>query len=107
MMFGQQYLLMQTHDGHGNRTEQWVLDDHKDSNMVDPALLKLAHGCNTSKDKHFRKTKIAGINVVSRPCGIILSMEELYGSESLSQVLLPIHSLMKMPSVKDNVKGHV
>ena len=38
-------------------------------------------------------------------CGIILSIEELFGSESLSQVLLPIYALMNIPVIRQDVKG--
>ena len=105
-MFGGNYSLIQTCDSNGNQVEKWVLDGQPMPKIViDPAVQILANGRNTDKDKYVRKTKIAGVNIVSRPCGIILSMEELYGCESLSQVLLPIHALMKTPSIKKEVKG--
>lgn len=44
-------------------------------------------------------------NVVSFPCGILLSIEELFGSVSLSQVPLPIYSLMNLDAIRNNVKG--
>ena len=65
---------------------------------------ELAFSCNTSKEKHVQRLKIAGINIVSFPCGTIVDVAELYGSESLSQVLLPLHSLMKIPSIRRDVK---
>ena len=105
-MFGRNYTLIKRLDENGNNVEQWVLDGSPElSDMVDPALAEMAESCNTDKDKYVRKSKIAGVNIVSRPCGIILSMEELYGSESLSQVLLPIHSLMNSSSLKRDIRG--
>ena len=106
-MFGEQYLLMETTDANGKRRERWVAEQAEGNitELVDPALDELAKGCNTDKDKFKRKTKIAGINVVTFPCGTILSVEELFGCESLSQVLLPVYSLMSLPSLRDSVKG--
>ena len=106
-MFGEKYLLVETVDARGRRVEQWVAEKSNvgDAQLDDPALIELAEGCNTDKDKFARRTKIAGINVVSFPCGIILSIEELFGSESLSQVLLPVYSLMNIPAIRQNVKG--
>jgi hypothetical protein len=45
-----------------------------------------------------------GVNIVTYPCGTILSVSELYGSESLSQVFLPIHELMSHKTMQDNIK---
>ena len=106
-MFGQYYLLIETVDGRGKRVEQWVAEaaNVETNQLEDPALLELAEGCNTDKDKFSRRTKIAGINVVTFPCGTILSVEELFGSESLSQVLLPIYSLMNIKVIRDHVRG--
>ena len=106
-MFGENYLLIETINARGRRVEQWIaeaptLNVHQ---LEDPSLLELAGGCNTDKDKFSRKTKIAGVNVVTFPCGIILSIEELFGSESLSQVLLPIYSLMKIQTIREQVQG--
>ena len=106
-MFGEQYLLMETTDVNGKRCEQWVAEQAKGNktNLVDPALDELAKGCNTDKDKYKRKTKVAGMNIVSFPCGTILSIEELFGCESLSQVLLPLYSLMSFSTLRQSVKG--
>ena len=106
-MFGEKYVLVETVDTRGRRVEQWVAENSNVANteLDDPALLELAEGCNTDKDKFARRTKIAGVNVVSFPCGIILSIEELFGSESLSQVLLPVYSLMNLPAIRQDVKG--
>ena len=107
-MFGENYLLIENTDSRGRRVEQWVAEnaDGENVHLDDPALMELADGCNTDKDKYTRRTKIAGVNVVSYPCGIILSIEELYGSESLSQVLLPIYGLMSLPAIRQDVKGN-
>ena len=64
----------------------------------------LANSCNTSKEKLVRRQKIAGINIVNFPCGTIVDAAELYGSESLSQVVLPLYSLMKISSIQNDVK---
>ena len=98
---------METTDANGKRRERWVAEQAEGNitELVDPALDELAKDCNTDKDKFKRKTKIAGINVVTFPCGTILSVEELFGCESLSQVLLPVYSLMSLPSLRDSVKG--
>ena len=97
----------------GKREEAWVPKLGFDINPlaydipsldVDPEDNELAFSCNTSKDKHVQRTKIAGVNIVSFPCGTIVDVQELYGSESLSQVLLPLHGLMKIPSIKRDVK---
>ena len=100
--------MIEAIDTQGKRAEQWVAENSEvgGETLEDPALLDLASGCNTDKDKYRRNSKIAGVNVVTYPCGVILSMEELFGSESLSQVLLPIHSLMNRPSIRQNVKGN-
>ena len=107
-MYGEQYLLIETVDPNGRRCEQWVADQAMadQTELVDPALDELAKGCNTDKDRYKRKTKIAGINVVTFPCGTILSIEELFGCESLSQVLLPVYSLMNLPSLRQSVQGN-
>ena len=106
-MFGERYLLVENLDARGRRAEQWVAENSSTENLQleGPSLLELADGCNTDKDKYTRKTKIARVNVVSYPCGIILSIEELFGSESLSQVLLPIYALMNIPVIRQDVKG--
>jgi hypothetical protein len=49
----------------------------------------------------------SGVNIVTYPCGFILSVSELYCSESLSQVFLPIHELMSYPTMQNNVKCFV
>ena len=106
-MFGEQYLLMETTDVNGRRREQWVAEQAKGNKtkLVDPALDELAKGCNTDKVKYKRKTKVAGMNIVSFPCGTILSIEELFGCKSLSQVLLPVYSLMSFPTLRQSVKN--
>ena len=108
-MFGEKYVLIASLDSSGKKKEQWVVENRIDqpTEYIDPSLVEPAGNCNTDKDKYVRKSKIAGINIVSYPCGTILSMEELFGSESLSQVLLPVQSLMKYEAIRDNVKGAV
>jgi hypothetical protein len=44
-----------------------------------------------------------GMNIVVFPCGNILAIDELYGSESLSQVLLPVYNLMKLPTMMEDI----
>ena len=73
-------------------------------NLLNPEIEEMATGCNTSKEKLVRRQKIAGVNIISFPCGTILSVDELYGSESLSQVLLPLYSLFKNESLRKDVK---
>ena len=107
-MFGKIYHLVNENDCNGKYVERWILADAtvaKAQEVVDPDLEKLAVDCRTDKDKNVVKTKIAGINVVCFPCGTILSMQELFGSESLSQVLLPIHDLMSSSTLRRDVKG--
>ena len=106
-MFGKTYHLLKARNTNGSITERWVEQDKvaDAGELVDPELVRLAVDCKTDKDRIVKRTKIAGINVVSFPCGTILSMEELFGSESLSQVLLPIHSLMRCESLRNDVKG--
>ena len=116
LMYGTMYHLVRWISIDGTREESWLpvdgfhinpkaykLPSVKD-NLLDPGLEEIATGCNTSKEKFVRRLKIAGINIVSFPCGIILSVDELYGSESLSQVLLPIYSLMKDAGLREDVK---
>ena len=107
-MFGETYHMIETVDTKGKRSEQWIAENSEamTDTLEDPALLELASGCNTDKDKNRKNLKIAGINVVTYPCGVILSMEELFGSESLSQVLLPVYSLMNRPTIRQSVKGN-
>lgn len=106
-MFGETYNLFEANekDDHVERWVQANSSKEKAAELIDPELEKLAVDCRTDKDRKVKKTKIAGINVVCFPCGTILSMEELFGSESLSQVLLPINSLMANESIRKDVKG--
>lgn len=39
----------------------------------------------------------AGILVFEKPCGIVINVTELYGSESKSQVYGHLHSLLTKP----------
>lgn len=71
---------------------------------TDQELQSLSMSCNTSKEKKMVKSKIAGVNILVFPCGHILGVQELFGSESLTQVLLPLYELMKMPGMIDDVK---
>ena len=115
-MFGTDYQHIRWLTIDGRVEETWIPIDgfcinsqaHKlptfNDAFVDPELVEISSSCNTSKEKQVRRKKIAGINVVSFPYGTILSVEELYGSESLSQVLLPVHQLMKIESIRNNVR---
>ena len=110
-MFGNKYNLVKWYTLKGDRKECWVTESGSQSketaipsDLPDPEIAELVDSCNTSKDKRFRRVKIAGVNIVTFPCGQILSVDQLYGSESLSQVLLPVYALMKNPELKSNVK---
>ena len=71
---------------------------------VDEEAVDLETSCNTSKEKNYKKTKVAGINILVFPCGQILGIDELFGSESLTQVLIPLLNLMKQPRMLEDVK---
>ena len=108
-MFGATYSLVKSRKEDGSHSERWIPVNptkEKAAELVDPELEHLAVDCKTDKDRKVKRTKIAGINVVSFPCGTILSMEELFGSESLSQVLLPINNLMTNETLRRDVKGN-
>jgi hypothetical protein len=116
MMFGSEYHLICWLSCDGERKESWIPSiGHQvnanaynmptvNGNFVDPELDEISESCNTAKDKHVKRIKIAGVNIITFPCGTILSVEELYGSESLSQVLLPLYSLMKSEDLQRDVK---
>ena len=74
---------------------------------VDDETVNLESSCNTSKEKNLRKTKVAGVNILVFPCGYILGFDELFGSESLTQVLLPLAKLMQQPRMLDDIKVFV
>ena len=114
-MFGIEYELVKWFTLKGERKECWVPSEGLSVNasafsmpdfteVSDPDNLELQESCNTSKEKHVSRVKTAGVNIVTFPCGQILSVDPLFGSESLSQVLLPLHALMKEPSLKRDVK---
>ncbi|KXJ21076.1 hypothetical protein AC249_AIPGENE27746 [Exaiptasia diaphana] len=51
--------------------------------------------CGTEKGKHkCKNAKTAGILVFERPCGVVIDVRELFGSESKSQVYGHLHQLM-------------
>ena len=115
MLCGTKYHLVRWLDCAGNREESWIPAAGFHFNpsaynlpIVDGDFLnnedyEMWIGCNTSKDKLVRRQKIAGMNIVCFPCGTILSVDELYGSESLSQVLLPLYSLFKDEGLRNDV----
>ena len=100
----------------GDRQESWIPEKGFNDDPLaykSPAFADISKeaieveklsGCNTSKDKIVRRNKTAGINIIVFPCGTILSMDELFGSESLSQVLLPLYSLFEDSDLRKDVK---
>jgi len=69
------------------------IEDVKDTivNGNDGTKGKLS--CGTEKGKHKCKNhRTAGILVMERPCGVVLDVKELFGSESKSQVYAHIHN---------------
>ena len=74
------------------------------STDIDDEVASLATDCNTAKDKKTRRIKVAGVNILTYPCGQILAVDELYGSESLTQVLIPLFNLMCIPQMQDDVQ---
>ncbi|XP_044181754.1 uncharacterized protein LOC114956987, partial [Acropora millepora] len=71
---------------------------------VDDCLVQDSSGkkrqlvCGTEKGKHKCKNyRTAGILVMERPCGIVINVNELFGSESKSQVYAHIHNLLEKP----------
>jgi len=115
-MFGCSYQHIRWLTPDGKAEESWIPSqgfniDPKayklpslNDDLIDPNDDVFSNSCNTSKEKNVRRKKTAGINIVTFPCGTILSCDELYGSESLSQVLLPIYSLMKQPDLQRDVR---
>ena len=114
-MFGSTYHLIRWLSTDGKKEESWIPSigltvDPRAYNMPVPDSIPVLEEseyetqCNTSKEKIVRRKKTAGVNLVLFPCGIILSVDELYGSESLSQVLLPIYALMKNEGLREDVK---
>ena len=113
---GTKYFRVRWLSTNGGRKESWIPEvgfkvnplAYKSSTFADISKeadeVEKLSGCNTSKDKMVRRQKIAGINIVVFPCGTILSMDELFGCESLSQVLLPLYSLFEDPSLRRDVK---
>ena len=115
-MFGKTYNLIRWLSLDGKKVESWVpacglnVDPKAYSMPKIPESMPLFKDvdydspCNTSKEKHVRRQKIAGMNIILFPCGTILSVDELFGSESLSQVLLPLYALMKNEGLRNDVK---
>lgn len=71
---------------------------------VDDGLVQDSSGkkrqlvCGTEKGQHKCKNyRTAGILVMERPCGIVINVNELFGSESKSQVYAHIHNLLEKP----------
>lgn len=55
--------------------------------------------CGTEKGRHTCKnSRTAGILVMERPCGVVVNIKELFGSESKSQVYAHIHNLLENPA---------
>ena len=113
IIYGTEYKLLRWMSGDGKIEEAWIPSTGFDVNPtafdvptmeVESESSELAFSCNTSKEKNVQRQKIAGVNIVSFPCGTIVDVQELYGSESLTQVLLPLHTLMKIPSIKNDVR---
>lgn len=48
----------------------------------------------------FYYDKILGILVFERPCGVVIDVRELYGSESKTQVYGHLHTLMNQKNME-------
>ena len=77
------------------------------STDTDKEVASLGTDCKTTKDKNIKRIKVAGVNILTFPCGQILAVDELYGSESLTQVLIPLFNLMSLPKMLDDVRVFV
>ena len=53
------------------------------------------HSCNTEKTKSRFYHRTGGILVMAKPCGIIVSLDEIFGAESVSQVAEVIESYLE------------
>ena len=53
------------------------------------------HSCNTEKTKSRFYHRTGGILVMAKPCGIIVSLDEIFGGESVSQVAEVIESYLE------------
>ena len=42
-----------------------------------------------------------GILVIERPCGVVVDVKELFGSESKSQVYAHLHNLLDRPALEN------
>ena len=92
-MYGKTYNLIRWLSLDGKREETWVpacglnVDPKAYSMPKIPENMPLFENidydspCNTSKEKHVRRQKIAGMNIILFPCGTILSVDELFGSD--------------------------
>ena len=70
-----------------NSPENWVSEDILNIVAYNDVVDSSEKSCNTlkSRDK-WDKRHTVGILVTAKPCGIIVLYEELFGSESLTQV---------------------
>lgn len=95
-------LQLQSKHGESNTSEKIYVHssgfgiEHEEDTIVsnsDGTRRKLS--CGTEKGKHKCKNhRTAGILVMERPCGVVLDVKELFGSESKSQVYAHIHNLL-------------
>lgn len=71
--------------------------------------LEGAHTCNTKKTKDKRERRhTVGIMVGTKPCGIVVLFEELYGSESLTQVYgMLVEYVANLPKTGRDALKHI
>ncbi|CAB3997256.1 Hypothetical predicted protein [Paramuricea clavata] len=77
-----------------------VIND-KDNQVMEGENVRVLK-CGTEKGKHKCKNqRTAGILVFEKPCGVVIGVRELFGSESKSQVYAHLHTLFQDKKIDD------